>query len=134
MNRLSQRNLSVVCFLIARSSSLKFTESNPFNCSLYCLNYLLYFDFMISDLCQRDVSSPSLGPCSSPLLCGGLSEIAVKLLVLYWSIADSQCSDGLRWTARELSHAHACIRFPPNPLPSRLPRHGAEWACAKWQC
>lgn len=68
------------------------------------------------------VSSPSLGPCSSPLLCGGLSEIAVKLLVLYWSIADSQCSDGLRWTARNSAiHTHASV-FTQTP-PIRLPRN-----------
>ena len=30
-------------------------------------------------------------------------------------IADSQCCDCFRWTAKELSHIYACNHSPPNP-------------------
>ena len=46
-----------------------------------------------------------------------------KLFILYWSIADSQCCDSFRWTAKGLSHTYTCTHSPPNSLPSRLPRN-----------
>ena len=72
---LSQQNLSIdFAFLMARSCSLKCTKSNPLNCSLYCLNHLLYFDiYDDSDLCQERASLPLLfGPVPLPSCCGGL--------------------------------------------------------------
>ena len=46
-----------------------------------------------------------------------------KKFILYWSIANCQCCDSFRWTAKGLSHTYACIHSPPTPLPSRLPHH-----------
>ena len=41
-----------------------------------------------------------------------------KLFILHWSIADEQCCDGFKWTAKGLSHTYTCIHSPLN-----LPTH-----------
>ena len=47
----------------------------------------------------------------------------LKVLILYCSIADYECFDNFRCTAKWLSHTDACIHSPPSSLPSRLPRN-----------
>ena len=46
----------------------------------------------------------------------------LKLFILYWNIADEQCWNSLRWTAKGLRHTYTCTHSPPAPLPSRQPR------------
>ena len=36
------------------------------------------------------------------------------------SIADLQCCNSFRYTAKQLSQTYTCIHSPPNPLPSKL--------------
>ena len=38
-------------------------------------------------------------------------------LFLYWGMADSQCCDSFRQTAKDLSHTYTCIHSPPNSPP-----------------
>ena len=33
-------------------------------------------------------------------------------------MANQQCCDSFRWTAKGLSHTYTCIHSPPKPLPS----------------
>ena len=49
-----------------------------------------------------------------------LTHILKKLFILYWHIADQQCCDGFRWTAKGLSHTYIWIHLPQTPLPSLL--------------
>ena len=44
-----------------------------------------------------------------------------KLLILYWSIADLQCSDSFRWTAKGFSLTQRRIHSPPNSRISSWP-------------
>ena len=48
-----------------------------------------------------------------------------QLFILYWSIANQQCCDSFRWTAKGLSHTYTRILLRQTPLPSRLP-HDVE--------
>ena len=53
--------------------------------------------------------------------------VFLKLVILYWSIADEQCCDRFRWTAKGLSiyiytYMHITILLSA-PLPSRLPHN-----------
>ena len=41
----------------------------------------------------------------------------IKLFILHWSIADKQCCDGFRWTAKGLSHTYTCIHSLLNSPP-----------------
>ena len=45
------------------------------------------------------------------------SHIYLFFTFLYWRIADWQCSDSFRWTAKGLSHTSSCIHAPPNSPP-----------------
>lgn len=38
----------------------------------------------------------------------------IKLFILHWSIADEQCCDHFRWTAKGLSRTYTCIHPPLN--------------------
>ena len=40
-----------------------------------------------------------------------------KLFILFWHIADYQCCDHFRWTAKELNSTYMYIHSPPNSLP-----------------
>ena len=69
----------------------------------------------------------SLVPASShPHLCFSILVLALislffsvflKLLILYWSIADEQCCESFRWRAKGLSHTytriHSSLSSPP---------------------
>ena len=49
--------------------------------------------------------------------------IYFKLVILHWVIADLQCCDRLRWTARDSAmRVHVCI-LPQTPLSTRLPQN-----------
>ena len=39
----------------------------------------------------------------------------LKLFILYWGIADQQCCDSFRWTAKVLNHIYTCIYSPKLP-------------------
>ena len=43
--------------------------------------------------------------------------------ILYWSIADEQCCNSFRWTAKGLSHTNTGSSLPQTPLPSNLPHN-----------
>ena len=40
--------------------------------------------------------------------------VFLKLVILYWRIADEQCWDSFRWTAKGLSHIYTCNHSPPS--------------------
>ena len=42
-----------------------------------------------------------------------ISSFKIFFLFLYWSIADKQCCDHFRWTAKGLNHTYTCIHSPP---------------------
>ena len=41
----------------------------------------------------------------------------IRLFILYWCIANWQCSDSFKWTLKGLSHTYACIHSSPNSPP-----------------
>ena len=52
----------------------------------------------------------------------------LKKFILYWGIADKQCCESSRWTAKGLSHTYTCTHSPPN-LP---PIQAATWPWAEF--
>ena len=40
--------------------------------------------------------------------------VFLKLVILYWRIADEQCWDSFRWTAKGFSHIYTCNHSPPS--------------------
>jgi len=75
---------------------------------------------------------PGFQGLDQPDLCSSITRLLLLFLkfifklILYWSVANKQCYDTFRWTAKKLSHIYTYTDFlPQTPLPSRLP-HSIE--------
>ena len=65
-------------------------------------------------LCDRiDGSSPG-SPVTGILQARTLGWGAIAFSILYWGIANEQCCDSFRWTAKGLSHPYTFIHSLPN--------------------
>ena len=102
-------------FLGSQRGRTQLSDWTELNClkAIYWKDSLVFF-FPYSYEMKTETRMESI---TLLLLLKRLSFFFLKLLILYWGIANQQCCDSFRWTWKGLGHIYTWIYSPPNSPP-----------------